>query len=276
MSGLSLNDQRRFLAVLNGYYQQHGRNGLPWRLPEPDGSFDAYKILVSELMLQQTQVPRVVPMFQTFLQQFPTFQALAGASLGDVLKAWQGLGYNRRAKFLWQAAQMVVRDFAGTLPRDQKSLEQLPGVGPNTAGAIRAYAYNEPALFIETNIRTVYIHHFFKGQSSVPDAGVRDLLAMTLDRSNPRQFYWAMMDYGSYLKQAVGNLSRVSKSYAKQSKFDGSLRQVRGRVLRLLANSPMSKAELLAAVNDQRTEAVLHSLLDEGLIAHGAGRYQLP
>lgn len=152
------------------YYHQHGRHDLPWRLPEPDGSFDPYKILVSEIMLQQTQVPRVLPKFTEFLTKFPTGQELAEASLGEVLAAWSGLGYNRRAKFLWQAAQKVVRDFGGELPHTFEALESLPGIGKNTAGAVAAYAYNQPAIFLETNIRTIFIHHFFRDADLVPDS----------------------------------------------------------------------------------------------------------
>ena len=151
------------------YYDQSGRHSLSWRLPEPDGRFNPYKIMVSEVMLQQTQVSRVIVKYQQFLELFPTVTDLARAELGQVLTAWQGLGYNRRAKFLWQAAQMVEAEFAGVFPQDQKELTRLPGIGINTAGAIMAYAYDQPVSFIETNIRTVFIHHFFHDQQAVPD-----------------------------------------------------------------------------------------------------------
>src|SRR6185437_9030478 len=158
---------QRFMAQLTAYYEAHGRHDLPWRLPAPDGSFDPYKILVSEVMLQQTQVGRVLPKYQQFLSRFPDVKSLATAPLGDVLKMWNGLGYNRRAKFLWLAAQKIVDGFGGVFPSDVQQLELLPGVGANTAGAIRVYAFNKPAIFIETNIRTVYIHHFFDGQKDI-------------------------------------------------------------------------------------------------------------
>ena len=140
-----------FQSMVWDYFETHGRHDLPWRLPT-DRGFDPYAIMVSEIMLQQTQVGRVIPKFQAFMKQFPTVQALASAPLSDVLQAWSGLGYNRRAKFLWQAAQQVVTDYAGVMPKTLEDLVRLPGIGKNTAGAIMAYAYDQPVYFIETNI----------------------------------------------------------------------------------------------------------------------------
>lgn len=271
-----MNDYADFLNTLESYYASHGRHDLPWRLPEPNGSFDPYKILVSEVMLQQTQVPRVIPKYEAFLQRFPTVQKLAAASLGDVLVAWQGLGYNRRARFIWLGAQQVVRDFGGRLPNDQAALQSLPGIGANTAAAIRVYAFNEPVVFVETNIRTVYIHHFFKDETGIPDAAIRRILNDTLDRRDPRIFYWSLMDYGAHLKQTVGNVSRVSKTYVRQSTFAGSVRQTRGRVLRLLAGGALSEAALLDKLQDTRAVAILADLASEGLILKMNNYYQLP
>jgi A/G-specific adenine glycosylase len=265
-----------FRQTVTTYYQAHGRHDLPWRQPETDGTFDPYQILLSEVMLQQTQVQRVIPKYHTFLVQFPTVQALTEAPLGDVLVVWQGLGYNRRAKFLWLAAQLAVREYGGVFPNSRTELERLPGIGPNTAGAILAYAFNEPALFIETNIRTAYIHHFFRDQSGIPDAAIMELLQKTLDTANPRQFYWALMDYGSYLKRTVGNVSRASKVYAKQSQFTGSLRQLRGQILRLLAAGPVDAERLINGLADPRSAAVLDQLEAEGLVCRSDATYRLP
>lgn len=148
------------------YYKAHGRHDLPWRQPEANGELDPYKVLVSEIMLQQTQVSRVIPKFYAFIDQFPALEALAQAPLSDVLKFWSGLGYNRRAKFLWQTAGVVVTNHAGRLPQDSRELVTLPGIGYNTAGALLAYAYNRSVVFVETNIRTVFIYHFFCGSSA--------------------------------------------------------------------------------------------------------------
>jgi A/G-specific adenine glycosylase len=269
---------REFVDIVWGYYAQQGRHDLPWRMPEPDGSFDPYKILVSELMLQQTQVARVIPKYYEFLAKFPDAAELAQASLGEVLITWSGLGYNRRAKYLWQAAQLIQTDFAGMFPHTMSELVRLPGVGRNTAGAIVAYAYNQPAIFIETNIRTVIIHHFFKDQTNISDAQIDSILEQIFAleiTADYRQFYWAIMDYGTHLKQTVGNVSRASSSYSRQSPFHGSKRQLRGQVLKLLATKPLTQTDLLAALPDARTPAVLADLTSERMIAKTRGFYQL-
>lgn len=272
---MELTHQRRegFLETLWAYYAEHGRTELPWRAAEVDGSFDPYKIMVSELMLQQTQVQRVIPKYFAFLEQFPTVQSLARAELGNVLRAWQGLGYNRRAKFLWQAAKAIAEQ--GSFPRTQDELVKLPGIGPNTAGAILAYAYNQPVVFIETNVRTVYIHHFFEDRTDIHDKEIVGLVTQTLDREQPREFYWALMDYGSHLKATIGNPNKASKHYAKQSAFHGSRRQVRGMVLRQLGTRTHTLAELQAMIADERVKSVLDDLVAEGMVRCLDGTYFL-
>lgn len=264
-----------FQKTIWQYYQQHGRHNLPWRLVGPDGSFDPYSIMVSEVMLQQTQVNRVVPKYQDFLQVFPSLEVLARAPLSQVLTLWSGLGYNRRAKFLWQAAQAAMETYSGTLPRHRAELIKLPGIGPNTAGAIIAYAYNEPVIFIETNIRTVYIYHFFEGQTAVADTSITPLLQETLPPAHIREWYWALMDYGTYLKQTVGNAGRSSRGYVKQPKFHGSRRQIRGQVVRLLTQRASTITELMAAIVDERLLSVLEELVQEGLIERDGLLYRL-
>jgi A/G-specific adenine glycosylase len=248
---------------------------MPWRIVGVDGTIDPYAVMVSEIMLQQTQVGRVIPKFEAFMRQFPTVKALADAPLSQVLTLWSGLGYNRRAKFLHQAAQKIMQEYGGQLPMTVDALVTLPGIGKNTAGAILAYAYNQPVLFIETNVRTVYIHHFFHDQTDIPDAAVTGVLDMTLDRDHPREFYWSLMDYGTVLKKEYGNLSRKSQAYAKQSKFEGSKRQVRGQVLRNLATAQQTKAQLEEAITDKRLDEVLESLQIEGLITKEKDHYLL-
>jgi A/G-specific adenine glycosylase len=272
---MELTDQAKeqFSETLWAYYAGHGRNELPWRLPDANGMFDPYKIMVSELMLQQTQVARVIPKYEAFLERFPDITVLAVAQLGDVLRMWQGLGYNRRAKFLWQAAQHV--HALGAFPDTLTELIRLPGIGANTAGAILAYAYNQPVIFIETNIRSVYIHHFFADQFEVADKEITALVEQTLDSEHPREFYWALMDYGSHVKATIGNVNKASKHYAKQSKFEGSRRQLRGAIIRLLGTRPYGRNELLAALNDSRAVAVLDELSVEGMVAQDDGCYRL-
>jgi len=262
-----------FLQARQAYYRRHGRHGLPWRKPEPDGSFDPYKILVSEIMLQQTQVPRVITKYREFLTTFPTVETLAAAELGQVLRLWSGLGYNRRAKYLHQTAKAIVS--SGYFPTSVAELVKLPGIGKNTAGAIIVYTYNQSEIFIETNIRTVYIHHFFADQSNIPDSQFIELVDQTLDRENPREFYWSVMDYGTHLKAKIGNVNKLSKHYSKQSQFHGSKRQIRGQVLKLLSKKQFSLAELATIIPDNRLNGVLQELASEGLIGQAGKLYRL-
>lgn len=253
------------------YYTKHGRD-LPWRATDADKTYDPYKILVSEIMLQQTQVNRVIPKYGTFLGKFPDVGSLATAPLAAILSEWSGLGYNRRAKFLHEAAKQL-----STKPEPWtfEDLLQCKGIGHNTAAAILVYAYNEPLAFIETNIRTVFIHHFFQDAVDVADKDLLPLVEQAIDKEHPREWNWALMDYGVYIKATVGNLSRFSKHYAKQTSFAGSKRQVRGQVLRLLKDSDMSQTEMTATITDDRLQAVLADLIREGLISEKSGRFHL-
>lgn len=244
---------------------------MPWR-----EDTRPYYVLVSELMLQQTQVPRVVPKFEAFIAAFPDEQALASASLADVLKLWQGLGYNRRAKFLHEAAKMIVQDFDGKFPASEADILRLPGVGKNTAGAILAYAFNQPAIYVETNVRTVYIHHFFADNFAVDDKEIIELVEATLDRENPRRFYQGLMDYGSWLKaQGVRNISQ-SRHYKKQSPLKGSVREVRGQIIRVLSDNDYTEFDVRERVAaDERFEAALAGLVKDGLVTDTGDRLHL-
>lgn len=244
---------------------------MPWR-----DDTRPYYVLVSELMLQQTQVPRVIPKFEAFIRQYPDEHALARASLADVLRLWQGLGYNRRAKFLHEAARMIVREFDGEFPADASSILRLPGVGKNTAGAIMAYAHNEPAIFVETNVRTVYIHHFFADNFLVDDKEIISLLEATIDTRRPREFYQHLMDYGTWLKShGVRNVSQ-SRHYKKQSPLKGSIREVRGQIIKALSGGQLTLGELHQVVQgDERFDAAIESLQRDGLIRHHADSVDL-
>ncbi|QSZ68464.1 A/G-specific adenine glycosylase [Methanofollis aquaemaris] len=248
---------------------------MPWR--ETD---DPYRIFVSEVMLQQTQVERVRKKYSEFIERFPDFAALAAAEQREVLEAWQGLGYNRRALALRQAAQMIVRDFDGTVPADPAVLETLPGIGRATASSIAAFVHNRPTVFIETNVRRVFIHFFFRDREDVRDAEILPLVEMTLDPAHPREFYWAVMDYGTMLKKRYPNPNRRSASYSKQSAFEGSDRQVRGRMLKaLLDHGTLTTERLLSeggVVDEKRGTRILKKLLAEGFVAEEEGEYRIP
>lgn len=251
-----------FLTLLYARQETLYRD-MPWRRDTR-----GYYVLVSELMLQQTQVERVVPKFNQFIATFPNVAALASAPLSEVLTVWSGLGYNRRAKYLHQASQYIAMHFNAEVPQQQEQLVQLPGVGVNTAGAIAAYAHNKPALFVETNIRTVLLHHFFEGQSEVTDRALLGVLDLVMDKSNPRYFYWAMMDYGTWLKKSGVKNITASRHYRKQTPLAGSVREVRGQIIRALIVQPETTVTLRGEFDtgDGRFETALSQLESDGLI----------
>ncbi|NLE94148.1 MAG: A/G-specific adenine glycosylase [Dehalococcoidia bacterium] len=253
---------KRFRATVYCHYEAHGRD-FPWR-----HTTDPYHILVAEIMLQQTQTGRVVTKYEEFLRRFPGFESLAAAAAVDVLQAWQGLGYNRRALALQTIARRVCADFDGMLPIDKETLRSFPGIGEYTAAAIRAFAHNLPEAFIETNIRTVFIHEFFPNACGVTDREILTLVELTLDRAAPRRWYQALMDYGAMLKES-GNPSRRSTHHRRQPPFEGSRRQARGQILRtLLQTGPAALSELVAVIPgwDNRFDAALETLVTDGLV----------
>lgn len=263
-----------FQSAVWEHYDGHAR-ALPWREPEDDGAFDPYKIMVSEYMLQQTQVPRVIPKYHQFLTAFPTVTALANASLADVLKVWSGLGYNRRAKYIHAAAKEIVSTHKGHIPDNPQQLLALPGIGNNTAAAIATYSFNMPVAFIETNIRTVYIHHFFAHQDKVSDQEIMLLVEQTVDKQRSREWYWALMDYGTFLKSSRTGMHQKSTHFKKQSPFHGSKRKVRGEVIRLLTTGAKTEEQMSWDIRDSRLAVVLKDLISEGLVEYNEPLYQL-
>lgn len=269
---------QQFQTFLLRWYQHYGRHDLPWRQ-----TTDPYHILVSELMLQQTQVNRVIPKYIAFLQQFPSLDTLARVDLAEVLIAWQGLGYNRRARYLWELARVVVNQYEGRMPTEVDVLQKLPGLGPYTTAAIMAFAYNQPVSLIETNVRTVYLYHFFPARETVSDQELMPLIAASVPKDRARDWYATLMDYGSYLKSVVPNPSRKSKHHTRQSVFVGSVRQVRGEIIRLLAvaqlqskpavSTDMLKSQLTS--NKQHFEEALAQLVADKLIAQSENGWQL-
>lgn len=253
-----------FRKRVTEYYREHGRHDLPWRT-----THDPYAILVSEIMLQQTQVDRVIPYFKRWIKRFPTVESLAKSPLPDVLKEWQGLGYNRRGKLLRECAKEIVEKHGGKVPKNFAALVALPAIGPYTAGAIRAFAFDEPEIFIETNIRAALIHHFFPRSKKVSDAKLIPILKKLLKNiESPREWYSAFMDYGAHIKKMYPDPSRRSAHYTKQSKFEGSLRQMRGIILRRLMRGPIAEAALAReqTKSTYRIEQVLRNMEAEGLL----------
>jgi A/G-specific adenine glycosylase len=230
-------------------------------------------------MLQQTQVNRVLPKYHAFLKRFPTVHALAQAPLREVLIQWQGLGYNRRAKMLHACALEVVEKHKGRFPQTQEALVALPGIGPYTAGAVLAFAYNKPVVFIETNIRSVYLHHFFNDATQVTDRELLPFIERTLHTGDPRSWYYALMDYGVCIKKECGNPNTRSVHYTKQSAFKGSDRQIRGAIVRLLTEKEYTRNALHGALSlfeDARIDAQIEKLKKEGIVVQKKAKLFLP
>ncbi len=261
-----------FRRVVWANYEQAGRD-FPWRQ-----SVDPWPILLSEVMLQQTRTERVVPYWTRWAALWPRPADLAAAPLDQVFREWSGLGYNRRARFLAQAAGRIQADHGGRVPEDPAQLEALPGIGPYTARAIACFAYGRPLAFVETNIRAAAIHFFFQDRAKVADAELMPLLQAALDQDRPREWHWALMDYGAALKRITANPGRRSAGYARQSRFEGSPRQARGAALRCLAaEGPRSIAALSAAcgLSPDRIAGALRSLVAEGMVCEQAGQWRV-
>lgn len=266
---------RAFIATVTNYYHTQGRHFLPWRKTKIP-----YRILVSEIMLQQTQVERVIGKYQSFIARWPTVEALARASLSEVLDEWQGLGYNRRAKYLLECAQEIMTLYNGRFPKSFDALRSLPGVGSYTAGAIMAFAYNISVPVIETNIRTVYIHHYHADAAIVSDAELLRHITRTLPPDGAREWYAALMDYGVYLKRTLPPVHRKSATYKKQARFKGSTRQLRGAIVRTLTTTKgaMTKQALCTRLEQppERVTEAIETLVRDGLVRMDGKKITLP
>lgn len=261
-----------FQKIIYGYYKDHERY-FAWRNTD-----NPYYVVVSEIMLQQTQTDRVIPKYDQFITEFPTLQSLATAPLNRVIATWQGLGYNRRALALKCFAVRIIDEFDGIVPNDPDILGTFKSIGPNTAGSICAFAFNEPTVFIETNIRSVYIYRFFPQKKEVNDKELMPLIAQTLDFENPRIWYYALMDYGVMLKKTLKNPSRKSKHHSTQSKFEGSDRQVRGAILKMLVSeASLAEDVFIGAISREapKIKQILSDLEKEGFIRYIKGYYSL-
>lgn len=265
----------QFKKTIWSYYHEHRRN-MPWR-----ENITPYNVVVSEIMLQQTQVDRVTQKFISFLRTFPDWQQLAQATTTSVLTEWRGLGYNRRALYLKRIAEHITEggETKGMLPSSIEELEELPGIGPNTAGSIMAFAYNKPSVFIETNIRSVFIHFFFPhNSSSITDKEILKLVEHTIDKKNPREWYYALMDYGAYLKTTIPNPSRKSKHYVKPVSFKGSNREMRGKILRFILHQSTTLKKIskeFQAYPQTQLMRNLTNLEKEGFIKRDKGKYSV-
>ncbi len=227
-------------------------------------------------MLQQTQAGRVIQKYHDFLKAFPTIQALAQAPFRTVLTVWQGMGYNRRARYLSDTAKIIVKEHGGRIPQDMYALQKLPGIGPATAAGICIFAFNKPATYIETNVRSVIIHHFFKHKEQVSDAAIAKVLERVIDTNHPRRWYGALLDYGEILKKQY-NPSTKSAHYTKQTPFKGSQRELRGKVITLLTEQPRKMKTLQRILREPlpRLRRVLAALDADNLVTLQRGAWRI-
>ena len=267
---MSAMNMKKFQGIIYRHFRDNPRP-FPWRR-----TTDPYRIMVSEVMLQQTQVERVLPKYEAFIVRFPTVTALAEAPLSDVLTLWQGLGYNRRGMMLKHAAEEIVARHGGVVPSIPADLARLSGIGKYTAGAIAAFAFGSPTPFVETNIRSVFIHFFFGDRTDISDREILPLVEQTMDRDNIRDWYNALMDYGAMLKKSIPNPSRRSRQHIRQTPFRGSNREIRGKILKLLLELPGLPAEEIVprtGKDAERVREILGVLKREGLVREREGGY---
>ncbi len=273
------------------------RLAYPWRRPRPD----PYAVLVSEVMLQQTQASRVAPAFERFLRSFPTVRSLATAPAAEVVRAWAGLGYNRRAVALWEAARTIVSSHGGRVPDDPSALSELPGVGPYTAAAVASIAYGRPVPALDTNVRRVLARAVFGvGPNDVAPAALRTAAGNEIDRADPGGWNQALMDLGREVCRPVPRCgvcplarqcrlaareARPSGPRRRQSTFRGSFRELRGRVVETVRAGPTSIGALsrLTGRTPEEVGLAVAALQADGLVAasraavrgHPIGRVRL-
>jgi A/G-specific adenine glycosylase len=256
--------QERLLA-----WYEDNRRDLPWRR-----TTDPYAVLVSEIMLQQTQVARVTPRFVEWLEAWPTLESLAAAPLADVLVRWQGLGYNNRARRLRECAVAAVAAAPdgrpAELPRSLDGLRALPGIGPYTARAVLVFAHNDDLAAVDANVRRVLTHELGL-PGDLTDTVLQAVADAVLPRGRSRDWHNALMDYGSLVltSRATGIASRT-----RQGAFEGSRRQKRARLLRrLLDAGPQSLSDLSAALGRplDETADLVERLRRDGLVTETGG-----
>lgn len=257
------------------------RRAYPWRRTR-----DPYVILVSEVMLQQTQAARVAAAFGPFLRRFPTVRALARATRSDVLRAWGGLGYNRRAVALHEAARAIVREHGGCVPADPAALRRLPGVGPYTAAAVASLGFGVPVAAVDTNVRRI-VARVHAGTDRPAPGTVRAIAEAWVEASDPGAWNQALMDLGREVCRprprcevcplaptcrfrASGAAPRPRRP--RSGPFEGSNRQLRGAVVRVLRHRPALTLGVLARElgrDGARVRAVVAELVRDGIVAAG-------
>lgn len=233
----------KFRTKIRKFYRQHGRE-LPFRMID-----DSYKVTVSEIMLQQTQVDRVIPKYNNWIHKFPNWQSLAQASNKEILTYWSGLGYNRRAIYLKNIAQILVEEYNGKMPEDINTLQSFPGIGKYTSYAILIFAFGKRLATVDTNIRKVLLHEF-NLSADISDKEIQTLAEIVLPQTKIKEWHYALMDYAKTLPKEIH--IKYQTKY-KQSKFEGSIRQIRGEIIRQLTKNKFVTINEIS-INLKRTE----------------------
>lgn len=254
---LSKNKKEALQDKILSWYAKNRRD-LPWR-----ETTDPYKILVSEVMLQQTQVDRVISYYHRFLKHFPSMKKLAVAEKPQLLTLWSGLGYNSRVLRLQQLAQIVTTQKQGIFPQTEEALQQLPGIGPYTARAVLAFAFNKAVPVIDTNIRRVLIHEL-KLPEIIGMQQLQIIAQQCIPEQQSRLWHNALMDYGAL--EITAKKTGI-KPLSKQSLFEGSDRQVRGQIIKqLVQGKKLSVAEIKKQFQQKDITAILEKMEVDGLI----------
>ena len=271
-------------------WYRHNRRDLPfrtivrWHNNEPrypqklNRNLTPYHILVSEIMLQQTQIPRVLEKFPQFIEAFPNWETLARTDTQKLFKIWQGMGYWRRAKYLRECAGAVENVYGGTLPKEPEALMTLPGIGHYTAHAVTCFAYQNPKAFIDTNIRRVFINAFFADKQNVTDKEILPIAQNAVWTPNPREWHYALMDYGSLVLGNTRSLNKQSRHYARQSKFEGSFRSYRAEVIRYLTQNKKASQKAIhthLSNSPYKTKEILVALAKDNIIHKKGSGWEL-
>ncbi|HEV2249161.1 MAG TPA: A/G-specific adenine glycosylase [Candidatus Limnocylindria bacterium] len=273
-------------ARLLAHYRRTARD-LPWRR-----THDPYEVLVSEVMLQQTQASRVTPAFERFIKRFPTLEALAAAPLGAVLREWSGLGYNRRARDLHRIARLS----PDGLPRTVAELDALPGIGAYTAGAIASFAFGERVAFADVNIQRV-LGRVFLGRPGTNTEAI-DLDARAMPKRSSDLWHHALMDLGATLCKprnprcgacplrsdckasgSAGTAAAAARHHdraIRPAAYPDTDRRVRGSIVRALTRADLTITALEQQIGDERVGRLTRALAAEGLVERAGRTYRLP
>ena len=271
---LQKKDIHQFQQSIFSWWGENRRD-LPWRR-----TCDPYRIFISEVMLQQTQVSRVLPKYTEFLRVFPTVFDLAQASPAHILRIWKGMGYNRRALYLFRAAKTIVGEYQGKFPKSEKELIKLPGLGRYTARAILVFAYEKDVPLVDTNIRQIITHFFFNDKPQ-KESDIEDVARQLLPKGKSWEWHQALMDYGALAmkseKLKVKNVKKAAVPFKESDRF------YRGRIVNRLRDGAIPEQELIDEVargNDKPIayiRTIIASLITDGLIDRSSrGFLRLP